>query len=85
METVLEVTTEDLVKEPEEDYANFNSENRVFIIFNPISPAMMKLNEGDKFVYQGERYRIKMRMPEEIKPSDTIQFNCLKINKVTEK
>ena len=38
METIPEVTLEDLVTEPVEDYINFEGENRIFIIFNTISP-----------------------------------------------
>lgn len=70
-------TIEDLVKAPEPDYANFESENRVFIMFNTISPHMTKLKEEDKFSYKGETYQIKMKMPMSSHQKNT-QFNCLK-------
>lgn len=78
MQTSPEFTIEDLVKEPVADYGNYDGENRVFLIFDAISPEMMKLKEGDEFIYQRQIYQIKMRMPAENSHSEIIQFYCLK-------
>lgn len=78
MQTSPEFTIKDLAKEPAADYGNFEGENRVFIIFDPISSEMMKLKEEDQFIYRHETYQIKMRMPPDKSRSKNIRFYCLK-------
>ncbi len=63
----------------EKTFPNFESENRVFIIFNTTSPEMVKLTKGNKFIYKGEIYQIEMRMPPDIDHPTNTQFDCLKI------
>ena len=74
-------TIEDLVKKPDFDYVNFMGENRVFKIFNVISPLMRKLKEGEMFGYQNEIYLIviKLKWTVSLTTSKNIQFNCIKI------
>lgn len=78
IQTRPEFTIEDLVKEPVADYGNYEGENRVFIIFDAISPEMMKLKEGDEFIYQREIYQIKMRLPSDKSRNKNVRFYCLK-------
>ena len=41
-----EFTIDDSVIKPDEGYANFKGENRVFIIFITVSPAKIKLTKS---------------------------------------
>lgn len=81
MKTIPEFTIQEFLKKPDADYANFEGENRVFIIFKTISPKMVKLRVGDMFGYRGEIYQIKMKTPRVINRRKNIEFNCLKMPK----
>jgi hypothetical protein len=76
MQIIPEFAIEDLVIKPDEEYANYEGKNRFFIIFVSVSPEMIKLNEGDKFLYEGEIYCVMMRTPPDAKPPKSIQIDA---------
>jgi hypothetical protein len=76
MQTIPEFTIKDLVIKPDEDYANYEGENRVFIVFVTVSPEMAKLNEGDNFLYEAETYRVVMRTPPDANHPKSVQSDA---------
>jgi hypothetical protein len=76
MQTIPEFTIKDLVIKPDDDYANYEGKNRVFIIFVTVSPEMAKLNEGDNFLYEGDTYRIVMRTLPDAKHPKSVQSDA---------
>lgn len=72
---ILEITKDELIREPEA--RNLNLGRSIMVFDLKITDKTTNLNTGNKFTYQNELYEIMNREPVQA-PESFLKFNCIR-------